>query len=103
MDNTIEKAKEYITDYVEREFEDSEPDFSDLKNVSLAYTTLTDNEIPIQIDIDLINMQFKTYIDNGDEPVKIESASLDELETMDFDILIAGWQGYIEEHMEEYM
>jgi hypothetical protein len=105
MDNTIEKAKEYISDYFIREFDDyDDSDFSDLHNVPLAYTTLTDEEIPINVKIDLINMEFKTYINEDFEnPVVVEKTELETLKWLDFDMLIAGWQGYIEAHMEEYI
>jgi hypothetical protein len=105
MNDTIEKAKEYITDYFIKEFDDyDESSFSDLENVPLAYTTLTDEEIPINVKIDLVNMQFKTYINEDFEhPVAVEKTDLDELKWIDFDMLIAGWTDYIEEHMEEYI
>jgi hypothetical protein len=104
MDNTIEMAKEYIADYFEKEFDDyDESIFADLENVPLAYTTLTDEEIPINVKIDLVNMEFKTYINEDFEhPVAVEKTELDTLKWIDFDMLIAGWQTYIEDHMEEY-
>lgn len=56
-DNGLDKSMQLIQDYLDREFGDTQPsaDFSDLHNVSLAYTTITDNEIPLQVTADLID------------------------------------------------
>jgi hypothetical protein len=63
------KAKELISEYYYTEFEDEEgvADDCDLKNVSLAYTTIDDNEDKeheIQVDADLENFAINQYIDN---------------------------------------
>lgn len=45
----LEKAKDLINEFCEDEY--NEPaDFSDLGNVGLAYTTITDEKIPIQVN-----------------------------------------------------
>ena len=104
--NNLENAKELIKQYSEREFGNICVDFSDLENVGVAYTTLTDYEIQIQVSIDLINMKLKTWIayDFADvtEPEKIEDITMDDLENLDFDDLISGWQTYIEDNIEKY-
>lgn len=105
--NELEKAKELIAKYSEREFNNSFVDFSDLKNVGVAYTTLTDYEISIQVSVDLINMKLKTWV--GDEclderePDRVEDITMDDLECLDFDDLISGWQTYIEDNIEKYV
>jgi hypothetical protein len=100
---TIEKAKEYIREYVKDEFgEDSEPDFTDLENVPLAYTTVPDKEIPVQVNIDLIHMQIKTYIgEDAKEPEGVVMVDLEGLQYMDFDSLIADVQFYEEPEIGE--
>lgn len=105
--NDLEKAKELIVKYSEREFNNSFVDFSDLKNVGVAYTTLTDYEIPIQVSVDLINMKLKTWVGDGcldeREPDRVEDITMDDLECLDFDDLISGWQTYIEDNIEKYI
>ena len=105
--NELEKAKELIAKYSEREFNNSFVDFSDLKNVGVAYTTLTDYEIPIQVSVDLINMKLKTWIGydfvDGIEPKRVEDITMDDLECLDFDDLIYGWQTYIEDNIDKYV
>lgn len=109
MKTDLEKAKELICEYYSREFGIyDESNFSDLTNVGLAYTTLTDYEIPIQVSIDLINMQLKTWIGMDDgmdkmEPEKIEEITLEELDSMSFDDFISGWQFYIEDNLDKYL
>ena len=50
----LEQAKELIDQFCQEEY-DSYADFSDLENVGIAYTTVTDEEIPIQVNVDLVN------------------------------------------------
>lgn len=105
--NDLEKAKELINEYCQKEFNDGCANFSDLENVGVAYTTLTDYEIQIQVSIDLINMKLKTWIayDFADvtEPEKVEDITMNDLENLDFDDLISGWQTYIEDNIEKYI
>lgn len=63
------KAKELISEYYYTEFDDDEgiADDCDLKNVSLAYTTIDDNEDKeheIQVNADLENFAINQYIDD---------------------------------------
>ena len=51
----LERAKELVNDYCQCEFH-HDADFDDLENVGVAYTTLTDEEIPIQVSLDLIQL-----------------------------------------------
>lgn len=101
----IENVKNLINEYCLREFGDG-ANFSDPRNVGLAYTTLTDEEIPIQVCVDIIDMKLKTWIDGTDceskEPDEIRDITLSELEYLDFDDLISGWETYIEDNMEKY-
>lgn len=105
--NELEKAKELINEYYQKEFEESCADFSDLNNIGVAYTTLTDYEISIQVSVDLINMKLKTWVGDGHldemEPDRVEDITMDDLECLDFDDLISGWQTYIEDNIEKYV
>lgn len=104
----LEECKQAINDYIADEFgEDSISDFSDLTSIGLAYTTLTDDEIDIQVSLDLENLKLKTYI--GDVDCSLESLveeidiTYDEIVSgFDFDSLISGWENYIENHPEKY-
>lgn len=58
----MEQAKELIDQFCQEEY-DSYADFSDLGNVGIAYTTVTDQEIPIQVNVDLVNYRVERYLD----------------------------------------
>lgn len=60
----LDTAKETIRQFCLREYgADNEPDFTDLTNVSLAYTTLDEAEqVEIQVIADLVNLQLKVFI-----------------------------------------
>lgn len=98
----LEKAKELIDDYCLNEFGHN-ADFTDMENIGVAFTTLTDEEIPIQICIDLIHMHKKTWIGTEQtdniSPVETEEITLKELEWLDFNDLIYGWTAYIEDNI----
>ena len=59
----LEKAKELIDKFCLDEYGER-ADFSDIKNVDIAYTTLTDGEIPVQVSINLVDYSINRYIDN---------------------------------------
>lgn len=98
---TLEEKKQYVKDYLRNEFE-SEYEIDDVTNIGLAYTTLTDEEIPIQVSINLETMQLMTWI-NDDicerEPDEIELVDDEFLKWISFDDLISGWQFWIEENI----
>lgn len=104
--SNIENAKELINLYSNREF-GGDTDFSDLHNIGLAYTTLTDEEIPIQVSVDIIEMKLKTWIGGIDyercKPVEVIDITMEDLESLDFDDLISGWQTYIEDNIDDYI
>ena len=64
FETALDKAKQYINDFCEAEYHDS-ADFFDLHNVGLAFTTLTDDELPIQVTADLIDFKI-TYEFDGE-------------------------------------
>lgn len=89
---SLEIAKEFINDFCEAEY-GSPADFSDLEKVGIAYTTVTDEEIPIQVNADLVHYRIERYLD-GKFLERRQYESLDELiqnelAELDFDDLIS--------------
>ena len=87
----MERAKGLISEFCQSEY-GSEPDFSDLAKIGIAYTTITDDEIPIQVNIDLVNFRLERGL-NGTHLETRQYSSLqdliaNELEILDFDDLI---------------
>ena len=95
----LEKAKDLINEFCEDEY--NEPaDFSDLGNVGLAYTTITDEKIPIQVNADLVNFRIERYL-NGEFLERRQYKSLEELiqnelEELVFDNLISASEEELE-------
>ena len=88
---SLEIAKEFINDFCVAEY-GSPADFSDLEKVGIAYTTVTDEEIPIQVNADLVHYRMERYL-NGQFLERRQYESLDELiqnelAELDFDDLI---------------
>ena len=89
---SLEIAKEFINDFCESEY-GSPADFSDLEKVGIAYTTVTDEEIPIQVNADLVHYRIERYL-GGQFLERRQDESLDELiqnelAELDFDDLIS--------------
>ena len=89
---SLEIAKEFINDFCVAEY-GSPADFSDLEKVGIAYTTVTDEEIPIQVNADLVHYRIERYLD-GKFLERRQYESLDELiqnelAELDFDDLIS--------------
>ena len=87
----LERAKRLINDFCRSEYGD-DADFSDLTKIGVAYTTVTDDEIPIQVNIDLVNYRLERYLDN--EPLdtrqygSMQELIANELESLDFSDLV---------------
>ena len=97
----IERAKGLISDFCRSEY-DSEADFSDPTKIGVAYTTVTDDEIPVQVNIDLVNFRLERYLD-GEHLETRRYASLqelitNELENLDFSDLIHVSDEDVEQH-----
>ena len=89
---SLEIAKEFINDFCEAEY-GSPADFSDLEKVGIAYTTVTDAEIPIQVNADLVHYRIERYL-GGQFLERRQYESLDELiqnelAELDFDGLVS--------------
>ena len=88
----LEQAKELIDQFCQEEY-DSYADFSDLEKVGIAYTTVTDEEIPIQVNVDLVNYRVERYLDGQflerRQYESLEALIQNELTDLDFDNLTA--------------
>ena len=87
----MERAKGLISDFCQSEY-GSAPDFSDPAKIGIAYTTITDDEIPIQVNIDLVNFRLERGL-NGTHLETRQYSSLqdliaNELEILDFSDLV---------------
>ena len=87
----IERAKGLISDFCRSEY-GSEADFSDPAKIGVAYTTVTDDEIPIQVNIDLVNYRLERYLDDEHLETRqygsLQELIANELENLDFRDLI---------------
>lgn len=88
----LEQAKELIDQFCQEQY-DSYADFSDLENVGIAYTTVTDEEIPIQVNVDLVNYRVERYLDGQflerRQYDSLEALIQNELTDLTFDDLIS--------------
>ena len=88
----LEQAKELIDDFCQSEY-GSCADFSDPTAIGIAYTTLTDDEIPIQVNVDLEHFRIDRFLD--DKALECwQYSSLDDLvenvlENLNFEDLIS--------------
>ena len=87
----IERAKGLISDFCRSEY-GSEADFSDPAKIGVAYTTVTDDEIPVQVNIDLVNYRLERYLDDEHLETRqygsLQELITNELENLDFSDLI---------------
>ena len=87
----LERAKGLISDFCRSEY-GSEADFSDSAKIGVAYTTVTDDEIPIQVNIDLVNYRLERYLDDEHletrQYASLQELITNELENLDFSDLI---------------
>ena len=87
----LERARGLISDFCRSEY-GSEADFSDPAKVGVAYTTVTDDEIPIQVNIDLVNYRLERYLDDEHLETRqygsLQELIANELENLDFSDLI---------------
>ena len=88
----LERAKSLISTFCSEEY-DSEPDFSDLRKVDIAYTTITDEEVPVQVSVDLVDFRLDRSIDgiivDSRKYGSLKELSEQELVDPDFDELVA--------------
>ena len=87
----LERAKGLISDFCQSEYV-SEADFSDPTKIGIAYTTVTGDEIPIQVNIDLVNFRLERYLNDEHLETRqygsLQDLITNELESLDFSDLI---------------
>ena len=100
-DGAIDHAKNLIREFCQEEY-DSEPDFSDLSKIGIAYTNATDEEIPIQVNVDLVGYRVERYLGevliNERQYESLEELTETELEALDFSELVS----VTDEELEHY-
>ena len=91
-DATLTHAKNLIQEFCQEEY-DSEPDFSDLTKIGIAYTNATDEEIPIQVNVDLVGYRVERYLGevliDERQYESLEELTETELEALDFSELVS--------------
>ena len=97
----MERAKGLISDFCRSEY-GSEADFGDPAKIGVAYTTVTDDEIPIQVNIDLVNYRLERYLDDEHLETRqygsLQELIANELENLDFSDLIHVSDEDVEQH-----
>ena len=87
-----EQALSYIEDYLKDEFEITEPDFSDLTQIGLGYTTTEDEQHTIQVNADLEHCTISKFVDDTlyaqDTYASLEDMNRMALANLDFDSLM---------------
>ena len=100
-DATLTHAKNLIREFCQEEY-DSEPDFSDLTKIGIAYTNATDEEIPIQVNVDLVGYRVERYLGevliDERQYESLEDLTETELEALDFSELVS----VTDEELEHY-
>ena len=100
-DATLTHAKNLIREFCQEEY-DSEPDFSDLTKIGIAYTNATDEEIPIQVNVDLVGYRVERYLGevliDERQYESLEELTETELEALDFSELVS----VTDEELEHY-
>ena len=100
-DATLTHAKNLIREFCQEEY-DSEPDFSDLTKIGIAYTNATDEEIPIQVNVNLVGYRVERYLGevliDERQYESLEDLTETELEALDFSELVS----VTDEELEHY-
>lgn len=101
FETPLDKAKWLINDFCEAEYRQG-ADFDDLHNVGLAFTTLTDDELPIQVTADLVDFkithEFDGEVYNTEQYDSIEQMIENGLTGLDFSDLVSVPDEVIERH-----
>ena len=100
-DADLTRAKNLIREFCQEEY-DSEPDFSDLSKIGVAYTHATDEDIPIQVNVDLVGYRVERYLGevliDERQYESLEDLTETELEALDFSELVS----VTDEELEHY-
>ena len=91
-DADLTHAKNLIREFCQEEY-DSEPDFSNLAKIDIAYTHATDEDIPIQVNVDLVGYRVERYLGevliDERQYESLEELTETELEALDFSELVS--------------
>ena len=100
-DVELARAKNLIREFCKEEY-DSEPDFSDLTKIGIAYTHATDEDIHIQVNVDLVGYRVERYLGevliDERQYESLEDLTETELEALDFSELVS----VTDEELEHY-
>ena len=100
-DGAIDHAKNLILEFCQEEY-DSESNFSDLSKIGIAYTHATDEDIPIQVNVDLVGYRVERYLGevliDERQYESLEDLTETELEALDFSELVS----VTDEELEHY-
>ena len=100
-DGVLTHAKNLIREFCQEEY-DSEPDFSDLSKIGIAYTHATDEDIPIQVNVDLVGYRVERYLGevliDERQYESLKDLTETELEALDFSELVS----VTDEELEHY-
>ena len=100
-DVELARAKNLIREFCQEEY-DSEPDFSDLTKIGIAYTHATDEDIPIQVNVDLVGYRVERYLGevliDERQYESLKELTETELEALDFSELVS----VTDEELEHY-
>ena len=101
QDSDLTRAKKLIREFCQEEY-DSEPDFSDLSKIGIAYTHATDEDVPIQVNVDLVGYRVERYLGevliDERQYESLEELTETELEALDFSELVS----VTDEELEHY-
>ena len=101
FETPLDKAKWLINDFCEAEYREG-ADFDDLHNVGLAFTTLTDDELPIQVTADLVDFkithEFDGEVFDTEQFDSIEDMIENGLTDLDFSDLVSVPDEVIDRH-----
>src|SRR5699024_7423423 len=88
----LERAKTLIDEFCAYEYA-SQADFSDLSRVNIAYTTVGDEDIPLQVHVDLEGYKIERKLDGKPLDTRqyssLQELIENELEGLDFQELVA--------------
>ena len=100
-DAALTHAKNLLREFCQEEY-DSEPNFSDLSKIDIAYTHATDEDIPIQVNVDLVGYRVERYLGevliDERQYESLEDLTETELEALDFSELVS----VTDEELEHY-
>ena len=100
-DADLTRAKNLLREFCQEEY-DSEPDFSDLSKIGIAYTHATNEDIPIQVNVDLVGYRVERYLGevliDERQYESLEDLTETELEALDFSELVS----VTDEKLEHY-